>query len=158
MDYRDIVSTFLAVEFQKAESKITELKEGYTDASKEEQIQLDSQIKAQNAIITNAKDTNTSLQQRLDINREIVNVTGNQGANLQSVRDEASLVLGVYKELENSTEQLNNRTGSFVNYISRILNDIPGLRQFTEPFEEGLVAYRKQLVINCSLLRIEQNK
>jgi len=133
---------------QKAESIINELKEGYTAATKEEQIQLDSQIKIQNAIINNAKDTNTSLQQRLDINREIVNVTGNQGANLQSVRDEASLVLGVYKELENSTEQLNNRTGSFVNYISRILNDIPGLRQFTEPFEEGLVAYRKQLVIN----------
>jgi len=133
---------------EEAENKINQLKIDYTKASKQEQSQLDAQIKAQRDIITDAKNSNIEIEKSLDANEAILDVTGRQGANLAAVKDEASLVLDVYKELENSTEQLNNKTGSFVNYISRILNDIPGLRQLTEPFEEGLVAYRKQLVVN----------
>lgn len=133
---------------EEAENNINQLKIDYTKASKQEQSQLDTQIKAQRDIITNAKNSNIEIEKSLGANEAILDVTGRQGANLAAVKDEASLVLDVYRELENSTEQLNNKTGSFVNYISRILNDIPGLRQLTEPFEEGLVAYRKQLVVN----------
>ena len=131
-----------------AEENITKLKQDYGKLTKQEQQQIDDQIKDQREIINQAKEENTVIEDKLNVNKDILEVTGKQGANLTAVKDEANLVLDVYENLENSTEQLNKKTGSFVNYVSRILNDIPGLRQLTEPFEEGLVAYRKQLVVN----------
>ena len=131
-----------------AEENITKLKQDYGKLTKQEQQQIDDQIKDQREIINQAKEENTVIEDKLNVNKDILEVTGKQGANLTAVKDEANLVLDVYENLENSTEQLNKKTGSFVHYVSRILNDIPGLRQLTEPFEEGLVAYRKQLVIN----------
>jgi len=135
-EYRDLINA--ADKFKNLQSKVTR-------SGKDFNLLIKDQIKIQDSI--------SRLSTKIQIANERVLVSsGKQRKNLEkqvdalvAMRDEARDLDKYYQNLIHSTKQLNTQSNYFTE-LSKLVNKIPILKRFQQPFEKAAEAARKTAI------------
>ena len=152
-------------ELVKTRSYLASYETQFNDISKSASKVTDLQKKAQStskATVDAVKEQNKQLNITKTLNIQIDNLykaaaisTGTTKYNLEkqaltlaAARDNAQQLAADFSSIANDSAKLDKST-RFFTLLSDVVKDIPGLRQFSAPFEKASEAARKQVISNA---------
>lgn len=163
----DATTSSLNKKLQRAKSYLTDISDEYSDikagASKiteiQEKIVKSSEgtaeaIKEQNKQLNVVKTLNIKIDQLNDAAKRSTGIIKTnleqQAKNLASARDNAQELADNYGMLASDSAKLDKSTAFFDN-LSKLVKDIPILKNFSQPFEKASEAARKQVINNARI-------